>query len=66
MREAPPATGQVVFYESSSMRMWESLEDDFPGVGLLNQVRRFHSGSLSLGFLSGWWSPAFPKGRLHL
>jgi len=38
MLETPPATGQVVFYGSSSLRMWESLEDDFRGVGLLNQA----------------------------
>jgi lysophospholipase L1-like esterase len=36
LRESPPAAGLVVFYGSSSMRMWESLELDFPGLGLLN------------------------------
>ena len=35
-RTVPPPVGQVVFYGSSSMRMWESLKDDFPDVGVLN------------------------------
>ena len=34
--ESPPPKGPVVFYGSSSMRMWESLEDDFRQVGALN------------------------------
>jgi lysophospholipase L1-like esterase len=33
-----PAAGPVVFYGSSSMRMWESLETDFKDVGALNQA----------------------------
>jgi lysophospholipase L1-like esterase len=36
LRESPPSAGLVAFYGSSSMRMWESLEDDFPDVGVLN------------------------------
>ena len=36
LRENPPPPGQVVFYGSSSMRMWERLEDDFRDVGVLN------------------------------
>ena len=36
LRESPPPSGQVVFYGSSSMRLWESLEDDFHDVGALN------------------------------
>jgi hypothetical protein len=36
LRESPPPAGQVVFYGSSSMRMWESLDDDFRDVGVLN------------------------------
>ncbi len=33
---APPPTGGVVFYGSSSIRLWESLADDFPGCGVVN------------------------------
>jgi len=36
LRENPPQQGSVVFYGSSSMRMWESLESDLPDVGVLN------------------------------
>ena len=36
--ESPPRKGLVVFYGSSSMRMWESLEADFPGLGVLNMA----------------------------
>ena len=36
LREFPPPAGLVVFYGSSSMRMWESLETDFRDVGVLN------------------------------
>jgi len=36
LRKSPPTAGLVAFYGSSSMRMWESLEDDFPDLGLLN------------------------------
>ena len=36
LREYPPPEGLVVFYGSSSMRLWESLSDDFPQVGVLN------------------------------
>ena len=38
MLEFPPAAGAVVFYGSSSMRMWDALEDDFRQVGVLNQA----------------------------
>ena len=38
MLESPAPAGQVVFYGSSSMRMWESLEEDFRDVGVLNQA----------------------------
>jgi lysophospholipase L1-like esterase len=30
--DAPP----VVFYGSSSIRLWETLQDDFPGMGVMN------------------------------
>jgi lysophospholipase L1-like esterase len=36
LKQSPPPGGQVVFYGSSSMRMWDSLQDDFPGIGVLN------------------------------
>lgn len=36
LRDFPPSAGLVAFYGSSSMRMWESLEDDFRDVGVLN------------------------------
>jgi lysophospholipase L1-like esterase len=36
LREAPPPAGQVAFYGSSSMRMWESLEEELRAVGALN------------------------------
>ncbi|RNC68461.1 MAG: GDSL family lipase [Desulfuromonadales bacterium] len=36
LRETGPLAGQVVFYGSSSMRMWDTLAADFPGVDLLN------------------------------
>ncbi|MEI6205214.1 MAG: GDSL-type esterase/lipase family protein [Desulfuromonadales bacterium] len=36
LRLSPPPGGLVAFYGSSSMRMWESLEDDFHDVGVLN------------------------------
>jgi lysophospholipase L1-like esterase len=32
----PPLDGQVVFYGSSSMRMWDTLCEDLPAVGALN------------------------------
>lgn len=34
--ESRPPPGLVVFYGSSSLRMWESLEDDFRDLGVLN------------------------------
>jgi lysophospholipase L1-like esterase len=36
LRESPPAAGPLIFYGSSSMRMWDSLADDFPRQGVLN------------------------------
>ena len=36
LRESPPAAEPVAFYGSSSMRMWDSLEDDFHDVGVKN------------------------------
>lgn len=34
---AKPPTGGIVFYGSSSIRMWKSLESDFPGLPVLNR-----------------------------
>lgn len=36
LQKCPPPAGSVVFYGSSSMRMWDSLEADFKDVGALN------------------------------
>ena len=36
-RAAPPAPGGIVFVGSSSIRMWKSLESDFPGLPVLNR-----------------------------
>jgi lysophospholipase L1-like esterase len=36
-RQLRPAVGGVVFVGSSSIRRWESLERDFPGVPVLNR-----------------------------
>lgn len=33
---APPRCGAVVFYGSSSIRLWSGLRNDFPGVNLVN------------------------------
>jgi len=33
---APPRCGAVVFYGSSSIRLWSSLRNDFPGVNPVN------------------------------
>jgi lysophospholipase L1-like esterase len=33
---APPPSGAVVFYGSSSIRLWQTLADDFADVALLN------------------------------
>ena len=32
----PPPAGMVAFYGSSSMRLWENLEEDFGSYGVLN------------------------------
>ncbi|HET8656550.1 MAG TPA: SGNH/GDSL hydrolase family protein [Longimicrobiaceae bacterium] len=36
-RANPPAPGGVVFAGSSSIRMWDSLSADFPGLNVLNR-----------------------------
>lgn len=36
-RATPPPLGGVVFVGSSSIRMWKSVAEDFPGVPLLNR-----------------------------
>lgn len=33
----PPAKGGVVFVGSSSIRLWKTLAEDFPGVGTINR-----------------------------
>jgi lysophospholipase L1-like esterase len=35
-RQAPPPLGAVVFYGSSSVRLWDRLADDFPGLDVIN------------------------------
>ena len=44
-RSNPPRSGGVVFVGSSSIRMWESLASDFPGLRVLN--RGFGGSELS-------------------
>ena len=36
LRLSPPPAGPLIFYGSSSMRMWDSLAEDFPGERVLN------------------------------
>ena len=36
-RTNPPAPGGIVFVGSSSIRLWESLQKDFPGLPVLNR-----------------------------
>ena len=36
LKAASPATPQVVFYGSSSIRLWDTLPQDFPDVATLN------------------------------
>ena len=36
-RATPPRLGSIVFVGSSSIRMWETLDRDFPGVPVLNR-----------------------------
>ncbi|MBD3276344.1 MAG: hypothetical protein GF372_13590, partial [Candidatus Marinimicrobia bacterium] len=36
-RQNPPPKGAVLFAGSSSIRMWESLQDDFPDVTTINR-----------------------------
>ena len=38
VRDFPPPIGSIVFYGSSSMRMWESLATDFPDIDLINMA----------------------------
>lgn len=44
-RISPPGPGALVFVGSSSIRMWETLEADFPGLPVLN--RGFGGSELS-------------------
>jgi len=44
-RANPPATGGIVFVGSSSIRMWQTLQNDFPGLPVLN--RGFGGSELS-------------------
>jgi alpha-galactosidase len=36
-KQSPPAPGGVVFVGSSTIRMWDTLAQDFPGVPVLNR-----------------------------
>ena len=36
-RTKPPAPGGIVFVGSSSIRLWQSLQKDFPGLPVLNR-----------------------------
>jgi len=36
-RERPPAPGGVVFLGSSNIRLWNTLDDDFPGLNAINR-----------------------------
>ena len=36
-KQNPPPKGAVLFAGSSSIRMWQSLQDDFPGVTTINR-----------------------------
>ncbi|MFL5618343.1 MAG: SGNH/GDSL hydrolase family protein [Gemmatimonadaceae bacterium] len=36
-RVAPPSAGGIVFVGSSSIRLWRSLESDFPGLPVVNR-----------------------------
>ena len=36
-RTSPPPSGGVVFVGSSSIRLWQTLQNDFPGVPVLNR-----------------------------
>ena len=40
MKKAAPAPGGVLFYGSSSIRLWKSVKDDFPGLNVINQRLR--------------------------
>jgi lysophospholipase L1-like esterase len=35
-KQAAPAPGGVLFYGSSSIRLWKSVKDDFPGMNVIN------------------------------
>lgn len=36
-RETPPPSGAVLFLGSSTIRLWSSLEEDFPSVAVINR-----------------------------
>lgn len=36
-RQSPPAKGAVLFIGSSSIRLWQSLAEDFPGIRVINR-----------------------------
>jgi len=36
-RESPPAPGGIVFVGSSSIRLWSTLAEDFPGLPVINR-----------------------------
>jgi lysophospholipase L1-like esterase len=44
-KESPPPSNPVVFVGSSSIRLWKSLEQDFPGLPVIN--RGFGGSQLS-------------------
>ena len=37
-RKDPPPTHPILFYGSSSIRMWTTLHRDFPGVPIINRA----------------------------
>jgi lysophospholipase L1-like esterase len=60
-RVNPPRPGAVVFVGSSSIRMWQTLEADFPGIRVLN--RGFGGSELSdaVGFADRIVIPYKPR-----
>ena len=36
LRKAPPAAGSTAFYGGSSIRLWETLREDFPAARPIN------------------------------
>jgi lysophospholipase L1-like esterase len=61
LREPPPSAGLVAFYGSSSMRMWESLEDDFPDVGVLNLAFGGSTMAACAWFFERLVVPCYPR-----